>query len=328
MEVSATQFNMKTFTLKLLKGSWFMMFASFLIMSMAGIPYMFGLYSSTIKSVLGYDQTTLNFISFFKDVGTTVGILAGLINEVTPPWSILAMGAVLNFFGYFMIWLSVTEKIPTHVWLMCLYICVGANATTFANTGALVTCVKNYPQRRGVVIGILKGYMGLSGAIVTQLYHAIYGNDEKSLILLLGWLPAVISYLFLPTVRRMRVEHEADELRVFYRFLYISLGLAGFLMMMIILQQKFSFSRGEYGGSAAVVTFLLLLPVAVVVAQEFKAWRRLNKPVALENGGSAMVSGIDFFSFSSVFFSFLIQLYLESRFELLTSSSTIMLYLS
>lgn len=275
---------MKSFTLKLIKGSWFMMFASFLIMSMAGIPYMFGLYSSTIKTVLGYDQTTLNFISFFKDVGTTVGVVAGLINEVTPPWSILAMGAALNFFGYFMIWLSVSKKISTHVWLMCLYICVGANATTFANTGALVTCVKNYPQRRGVVIGILKGYMGLSGAIVTQLYHAIYGKDEKSLILLLGWLPAAVSLVFLPTVRRMKVEHEEDELKVFYRFLYISLGLAGFLMIMIILQQKFSFDRGEFGGSAAVVTFLLLLPIAVVVAQEFKSWRRLNKPAALENG--------------------------------------------
>ncbi|KAA0034693.1 protein NUCLEAR FUSION DEFECTIVE 4-like [Cucumis melo var. makuwa] len=253
-------FSTKSFTLKLIKGSWFMMFASFLIMSMAGIPYMFGLYSSTIKTVLGYDQTTLNFISFFKDVGTTVGVVAGLINEVTPPWSILAMGALLNFFGYFMIWLSVSEKIPTHVWLMCLYICVGANATTFANTGALVTCVKNYPQRRGVVIGILKGYMGLSGAIVTQLYHAIYGKDEKSLILLLGWLPAAVSLVFLPTVRRMKVEHEEDELK------------------------KFSFDRGEYGGSAAVVTFLLLLPIAVVVAQEFKSWRRLNKPAAIENG--------------------------------------------
>lgn len=258
---------------------------------------MFGLYSSTIKSVLGYDQTTLNFISFFKDVGTTVGIPAGLINEVTPPWAILAMGAVLNFLGYFMIWLSVTKKITTHVWLMCLYICIGANATTFANTGALVTCVKNYPQRRGVVIGILKGYMGLSGAIVTQLYHAIYGSEDgKSLILLLGWLPAAISFVFLPAVRRMTVVHEENELRVFYGFLWISLGLAGFLTMMIVLQQRFTFGKGEFGGSAAVVTFLLLLPLAVVVAEEFKGWRRLRAVVVLENGGvnssSSMVSSV------------------------------------
>ncbi|CAI0410904.1 unnamed protein product [Linum tenue] len=38
-------------------------------MSAAGATYMFGLYSADIKSSLGYDQTTLNLLSFFKDLG-------------------------------------------------------------------------------------------------------------------------------------------------------------------------------------------------------------------------------------------------------------------
>jgi hypothetical protein len=37
------------------------------IMSVAGATYMFGLYSDDIKSSLGYDQTTLNLLGFFKD---------------------------------------------------------------------------------------------------------------------------------------------------------------------------------------------------------------------------------------------------------------------
>ncbi|PHT99630.1 hypothetical protein BC332_29418 [Capsicum chinense] len=111
-----------------------------LILSAAGATYMFGLYSSDIKTSLGYDQTTLNQLSFFKDLGSNVGILSGLINEISPPWVVLSIGAVLNFFGYFMIWMSVTKKVSTpKVWLMCLYICIGANSQSFANTGALVT---------------------------------------------------------------------------------------------------------------------------------------------------------------------------------------------
>lgn len=77
-----------------------MLFASFLIMSAAGTSYMFGLYSNNIKSSLGYDQTTLNLLSFSKDLGGNFGVHSGLLNEVTPPWVVLAVGAVLNFFGY------------------------------------------------------------------------------------------------------------------------------------------------------------------------------------------------------------------------------------
>jgi hypothetical protein len=102
---------MKGLTIQVLKGRRFMMFASLLIMNTAGLSYIFGLYSNDIKSSLGYDQTTLNLISFYKDLGANIGILAGLINEVTPPWVVLAMGASFNFFGYFMIWLSVTKRI-------------------------------------------------------------------------------------------------------------------------------------------------------------------------------------------------------------------------
>ncbi|KAL6133455.1 hypothetical protein ACLB2K_065690 [Fragaria x ananassa] len=279
--------EMRSFVLQVLHGRWFMLFASMLILSVAGATYMFGLYSNVIKTSLGYDQTTLNLLSFFKDLGGNVGIIAGLVNEVTGPWVVLLIGSGMNFFGYFMIWLAVTGRTSKpRLWQMCLYICVGANSQTFSNTGAVVSCVKNFPSSRGSVLGLLKGLVGLSGAIITQLYHAFYGKDSKALILLIAWLPAAVSIVFLPIVRLIKTVRQPNELRIFYHLLYVTLGLAGFLMALIIMQHKLKFSRMCYIGSASVVLMLLFLPILVVIIEEFKLWKTkikaVNEPIQLK----------------------------------------------
>ncbi|XP_059659310.1 protein NUCLEAR FUSION DEFECTIVE 4-like [Cornus florida] len=263
------------FVVHVLRGRWFSLFASFLIMSMAGATYLFGTYSKEIKASLGYDQTTLNLLGFFKDFGANVGVLSGLIAEVTPTWFVLVMGAALNFTGYFMIWLAVTGKIAKpKVWQMCIYICIGANSQNFANTGALVTSVRNFPESRGIMIGLLKGYTGLSGAIMTQIYLACYGNDSKSLILLIGWLPAALSLVFVYTIRPMKMIRQPNELRVFYQFLYISIGTALFIMAMTIAQKLVSFPRGAYAGSATVVCLLLFVPLLIAIREEHVFWNQ------------------------------------------------------
>ncbi|CAM0878862.1 unnamed protein product [Alopecurus aequalis] len=259
---------------RVLRGRWFMAYGSFLIMSAAGATYIFAVYSKDIKATLGYSQEQLNTVSFFKDVGANVGIHAGLIAEVAPPWLVLAIGAAMNLGGYLMLYLSVAGVVRATppLWLVCLYIAVGANSQAFANTGALVTCVKNFPESRGVMLGLLKGFVGLSGAIFTQLYLAFYGGgggDTRPIILLVAWLPAAVSVAFLGTIRIIRSPATARrEYPVFRGFLYVSLALAAYLMVIIILQKRFKFTRAEYGVSAAAVLAILLLLFAVVLREE------------------------------------------------------------
>ncbi|MBA0584592.1 protein NUCLEAR FUSION DEFECTIVE 4 [Gossypium raimondii] len=277
------------FTLQFLRGRWFALFASFLIMAGAGATYLFGTYSKEIKATLDYDQTTLNLLGFSKDLGANVGVFSGLIAEVTPTWFVLLVGAALNFGGYFMIWLAVTGRIAKpKVWQMCIYICMGANSQNFANTGALVTSVKNFPESRGSMLGLLKGYTGLSGAVMTQIYLAVYGNDSKSLILLIGWLPAAISVIFVYTIRTMKPVRHPNEIRVFYQFLSASILLAVFLMLITLTEKLVTFSKAAYAGAATVVCFLVFSPLFISVREELLIWNMQKHPI-----GSPMEITVD-----------------------------------
>lgn len=272
------------FTMHVLRGRWFMFFASILVMAAAGGTYIFGIYSKDIKKNLGYDQQTLNTLSFFKDLGANVGIIPGLINEVSPPWVVLIVGAGMNLGGYLMIYLAITGRTARpQVWLMCLYICIGANSQSFANTGALVTAVKNFPESRGVVLGLLKSFVGLSGAIYTQLYQALYGSDSESLVLLIAWLPGVISIIFAYTIRIIPYTHRKGETKSFFKFLYISIALAVFLMIAIIVENQVNFTHSEFSVTTTIVILLVFLPIYVVAKEEMKTYGQITAPEPEKN---------------------------------------------
>ncbi|KAF7088556.1 hypothetical protein CFC21_110704 [Triticum aestivum] len=263
------------FARQVVAGRWFMALACLLILSASGATYAFGIYSTALKSSLGYDQRTLNTLAFFKDLGSNVGVVAGLLNEAAPPSAVLAVGAAMNLAGYLMVYLAVAGRtLRPPLWLMCTYVCAGAKSQSFAGTGALITCVKSFPgSGRGVVLGLLKGYVGLSGTIFTQLYLAIYGGDDsKSILLLIAWLPAAVSVVFLPVVRVKppppRRSAGANDDGAFFCFLYISVALASYILVMIVVQKQSSFSHAAYAASATALLILLILPLLSVVVRQ------------------------------------------------------------
>ncbi|KAJ7523083.1 hypothetical protein O6H91_18G036800 [Diphasiastrum complanatum] len=249
-----------------IKSRWTTMAASLFIMACNGTVYAFGIYSQTMKLTLGYNQEQITTIGFYKDLGGNLGIVSGVLQDFTGAWSVILLGSILNVVGSIMIWLGITERIaPPTVWQMSLYHFICFNATAFVNTGVIVTGIKNFPGNRGFVLGLLKGFIGLSGAILAQVYHAIYGNNPSSFVLLIMWLPTIVFLSFMFLIRRRPPTNEGNETRRFNFLLGTSLFLAAFLLVVILVQKLSTVTRKENEILAAVALFILLFPLGVVL---------------------------------------------------------------
>ena len=153
-----------------LSTRWIATVASIWIQCSCGSSYTFSIYSSVLKSTQNYDQSTLDTVSVFKDIGANAGVLSGLLySSVTlnssssssstflGPWVVHVAGAIQCFLGYFLMWASVVGLIhQPPVPLMCLFMFLAAHSQTFFNTANVVSGLENFPNYGGTIVGIMK----------------------------------------------------------------------------------------------------------------------------------------------------------------------------
>ncbi|KAH1080226.1 hypothetical protein J1N35_019987 [Gossypium stocksii] len=246
-----------------LNTKWIATAASIWIQCTSGASYTFGIYSPVLKSSQFYDQSTLDTISVFKDIGANAGILSGLLySTVTSrrtrllngPWVVHVAGAVQCFVGYFLIWASVVGLIrQPPVPLMCLFMLVAAHAQTFFNTANVVSGVENFHQFGGTIVGIMKGFLGLSGAILIQVYDTLCEGDPTAYILILAITPTLTSLLLMPLVKIYGTT-TVDDKKHLNGFSSSALVVAAYLMVIIILDNVFTLPSW-----ARIITFMFLL---------------------------------------------------------------------
>ncbi|GLJ10028.1 hypothetical protein SUGI_0120560, partial [Cryptomeria japonica] len=169
-----------------------------------GASYGFSIYSQTIKTRFGYTQQQLDTISVFAGLGGIGGILAGLLYQCFPPWIVLLLGALHNLIGYAALWLFLTGRLTSPaLWELCLATCIAMNSELYYSTASMVTCVTNFPANRGIVVGLKKGCLGLSSAILSTLWQVFFQRADGSSFLLVGGIvPSAVALLIMPIVRK------------------------------------------------------------------------------------------------------------------------------
>ncbi|KAL7257409.1 hypothetical protein ACSBR1_003666 [Camellia fascicularis] len=246
-------------------GKWVGFVTAVWVQAISGNNYTFSNYSDAIKSLMALTQLQLNTLSVAKDVGKAFGIFAGLASDRLPTPVILLIGSIEGFIGYGVQWLVVSQKIkPLPYWQMCIFLCMGGNSTTWMNTAVLVTCIRNFRKNRGPVSGILKGYVGLSTAIFTDLCTALFSDDPSTFLLMLAIVPFLVclaAILFLREIPPSSTSaEENEEIRYFGIFNAVAVAVAVYLLLFDV--------TGTHGGAVS-QTFASRRPV---IGEDHTVW--------------------------------------------------------
>ncbi|KAJ1700305.1 hypothetical protein LUZ63_000084 [Rhynchospora breviuscula] len=247
---------------------WVGLAAAVWVQLAAANPYTFPLYSGTLKTVLGYDQQRLTLMGVANDIGENFGIIPGILCSWLPAWVVLGIGALLCFVGYGAVWLVVTKTVVrSPFWVVWIALLFGANSSAWLITTVLVTNMKNFPHSRGTVSGLLKGYVGLCAAVLTQLYSGILDKSPTNLLILLALCLPLVCLLMMYFVRPCTPATEDDELQHGH-FLFTQIAcviLALYLLGTTISDEFLPKSSSSKYAMFGITVLLLLSPLVIPI---------------------------------------------------------------
>ncbi|XP_057519816.1 protein NUCLEAR FUSION DEFECTIVE 4-like isoform X1 [Amaranthus tricolor] len=270
------------------KNRWISTAASIWIQAIIGASYTFSVYSPVLKSSQSYDQATLDTVSVFKDIGSNAGVLSGLLytsviaghGRYDVPWMVHLLGAAEGFIGYFFMWLAVVGLIPKPpVGVMCGFMFLAAHSQTFFNTWNVVNSVQNFPDYSGTVVGLMKGFLGLSGAILIQIFKVFFSGNPSTYILMLALLPSIVS-LSLMSMVRLCPEKGPDDKKHLNAMSIVSMLLAAYLMIILIMEDVFVFP--QWARLLVFVLLLLFLSLPLKIANEAKL-KEKSQPLLIKS---------------------------------------------
>ena len=230
-----------------------------------GSFYGFSVYSQALKAQFDLSQqqlASINTIPYALGFGSP---LAGAVMQSCGPAFTTALGGAFQASGQLLMFGVAVKALPVASPSVALVLCACINYVGMAlnNAAAFTNPVLHYPVQRSSVTGLVKSFVGISGAVVTQVFVLFYGTpgpDPEALLCLLIWAASsvsccALSALLVPRAPDPSAREPVGLLRVCF---YYVLGLGLFATVVSFLPEG-----SAHDASVITLSVATVLPVAI-----------------------------------------------------------------
>jgi MFS family permease len=218
-------------------------------------------YSTDLKNVLNLTQDNIDLVAAIGGLGAYLSFAAGFAFDWFGPRASTAVSMVLTCVGYLLMWAEATGRIEGNVSLLCFAAFLWNHGSAWADVTAITTQTRNFPQDRGLLIGVVKSFYGMSATMFAVAYNALYPNDPGSFLLFMAVTIPVLAGLggafqYLATEREALKLTVAGESRM--KSSYLIVIVVGVFATVATAVVKTNHSmEGNVGWLVGVILFLL-----------------------------------------------------------------------
>ena len=174
-----------------LSSRWPTLAVSIFLETVAGVGYVFSLYTAVLKQHFGLSQRRVDLIGTAENSSAFIAFMYGMIYQRCGPRLSLTFAGIAAVSGWLLLWGAFQVSWPVPYKSLLVLAFLQGTASSIVDVTAVSIVIDNFPERRGQALGLAKAFIGLSASLYASGYTAFFAPDVVTFIMCIGFAYAV-----------------------------------------------------------------------------------------------------------------------------------------